>query len=246
MVRIRGREVDKYPDGYMKVLGDYEISKLVQLVQSTCIANGNELERILAKIVDSSNARAEFIPVGKLNDFLDYCAEGSIGEGVYLATSKVIAKSRIKVKGHEPDFAIFSIREKKHCYIIEMKDGYEFDTKKAPGELQSLLEFQNAVSVEIPFPSSIYVCSFNQLDKEKIVEGCKHIFSIEQVMTGEEFCELLGMNYEGILSLRMSDTKDNLCYFIEELLKSSAVITTLTAERKRMLDERDFYEDEDM
>lgn len=38
-------------------------------------------------------------------------------------------------------------------------------------------------------------------------------------MTGREFCELVGLDYESILELRKPMAEGNISYFIRELLK---------------------------
>ncbi|WP_224316109.1 hypothetical protein [Campylobacter canadensis] len=38
-------------------------------------------------------------------------------------------------------------------------------------------------------------------------------------MTGKELCEILSINYDEILNIRKKDAKENLEYFIDELIK---------------------------
>ena len=42
-------------------------------------------------------------------------------------------------------------------------------------------------------------------------------------MTGPEFCELLGVDYEAVLIKRKEHQEENLRYFIEQLLEIDAV-----------------------
>ena len=208
----------------MRVVGDRDLAKLIQRVQSTCIANGTELEKILLKEAASC---ATVIDRGEvLDDFIAECNASKAQDGAYLATKSAVKASKLNVRDHEPDFIVFVVSPtKRHCYIIEMKDGYEFDTKKAPGELDSLMKCQYAIAPLIPFSASIHMCSFNQLDKGLIVSGFKNVFSPDQVMTGEEFCEILGISYKGVLATRQEDTDDNLAYFLDELMGIEVVRT---------------------
>lgn len=38
-------------------------------------------------------------------------------------------------------------------------------------------------------------------------------------MTGKELCEILDINYDEIINIRKKDAKENLEYFIDELIK---------------------------
>lgn len=68
-----------------------------------------------------------------------------------------------------------------------------------------------------------YICSFNQLDKKHIKEGFKNKFELENIMTGKELCDLLNIDYYDIIENRKTDMKDNINYFIDELIKIDEV-----------------------
>ena len=63
-------------------------------------------------------------------------------------------------------------------HIIELKEGYLFDTKKAAGEKLSLQNFENTIAKKIPFATSIHLCCFNCEDKTLIMQGLKQKFTI--------------------------------------------------------------------
>jgi hypothetical protein len=121
--------------------------------------------------------------------------------------------------GKEPDYCILVILEKK-AFVIELKDGDTFDTKKVAGEIASLKEFAEKFKVKFPefevFPK---FCSFNLIDKKKIIHGLKGKITEEMAMTGEEFCQLFDISYKNILEQRKSFAPINLKYFVSELLK---------------------------
>ena len=61
---------------------------------------------------------------------------------------------------------------------------------------------------------------FNQTSKEKILQGFKNKIKPEEAFTGQEFCELIGIDYQAIIKERRAqDQKENIRFFCEELLK---------------------------
>jgi hypothetical protein len=125
--------------------------------------------------------------------------------------------------GKEPDYCVLIILEKK-AFIIELKDGDTFDTKKVSGEIASLKEFANKFKLKFPdfdvFPK---FCSFNATEKKKIIYGVKNKITEEMAMNGEEFCLLLGISYQNIINQRKNFAPTNLKYFVQELIKIPAI-----------------------
>jgi hypothetical protein len=136
--------------GYTRLFGDPLLGQLLSRVQSAVIASGSELERFVIE-----NART-------LDDVDRFLEMDVIPEGVAVAPKKILKKSRlINYAGVEPDFVVFERRGKRHhCYLIELKDGDTFDTKKAAGERESLHRFMIAISPHIQFSTSIHFAAF--------------------------------------------------------------------------------------
>jgi len=55
---------------------------------------------------------------------------------------------------------------------------------------------------------------------------------MDELLTGEELCELLNIDYEQIVAARSGDQADNLYYFVDELLKIPGVQEVLQARIK--------------
>ena len=108
---------------------------------------------------------------------------------------------------------------RQHCYIVELKDGHTFDTKKSSGEHASIHAFISQNAQYLPYTVSGHFCAFNQSDRHVIQKGFKNRILLEECMTGREFCELLEIDYDEIVSIRSKDQETNLVYFIRELLK---------------------------
>jgi hypothetical protein len=154
-----------------------------------------------------------------------------IPEGVFVAPKKILKKSKlINYAGVEPDFVVFERRGKRHhCYLIELKDGDTFDTKKAAGERESLHRFMIAISPHIQFSTSIHFCCFHRETRAQIVHGFKRKITASEAMTGREFCDLLGIDYDAMITKRMEHQKRNFDCFMNTLLEIPAVLHALEA-----------------
>ncbi len=204
--------------GYERLFGNQQLGHLLSRVQATVISSGTELEKI---IVELSN---------KIDDVDTFLNKQKMPNGIYLISKQAIKHSKIK-SDKEPDILVLKIDEvKQHCYIIELKDGDTFDTKKAAGEVALLEIFENHLSKQIRFTTSIHICSFNQSDKEKIVAGFKKKITKEQAMTGIELCELLQIDYNKIVNSRVHQQTKNLEFFIKELLKVDSIRNIIISE----------------
>ena len=58
---------------------------------------------------------------------------------------------------------------------------------------------------------------------EEIVKGFKSKITMDEAMTGKEFCELLEINYDKIVEMRTVDQSKNLAYFVQNLFCIKAV-----------------------
>jgi hypothetical protein len=201
---------------YERIFDNKALGDLITKIQSTSISNGSELERIIIEKCTQQNYIIDNFDTF-LNEFNNKKAENIIK----IVPKKVIKKSKILENdvNFEPDFIILKIDAKnKICYIIELKDGYEFDTKKVIGEKEHLEKFADFIARKIPYTIEIKFCCFNELNKNKIKIGLKGAFELNEIINGLEFCNLLNIDYYEILEYRLKDAKVNLEYFVEELL----------------------------
>lgn len=120
-------------------------------------------------------------------------------------------------KAIEADFLVVD-NVARRFMLVEVKEGHVFDTKKADGELASLRNITSWLAQEYAFRTQYYICCFNQEDKGEIVAGTKKRFSIDHVLTGREFCDIIGINYDQIRVRRSADQAENRHYFLAELL----------------------------
>lgn len=235
MAKIKNARPKTSGGGYERLVGNQAIADIFTKAQSTVISNGTELEKIISD-------RAKLIY--DLDEFIDKCDEGTIPDGAYLCTKKVVKASKYKLEKHEPDFVAFTLDKAKNtCYVVELKDGDAFDTKKSIAEKEMLQTFVNNLAPLIPFRIKYYICCFNQLEKTKIVAGFKNAFSIEEVMTGKEFCEILGIDYDKIIELRKNDTKDNFNYIVEKMSEIPEIKEAIIGEQRKHIVRDEFYDE---
>lgn len=107
---------------------------------------------------------------------------------------------------------------KRTFMLVEIKEGFIFDTKKADGELSSLKSITSWLAQEFAYRTSYFLCSFNQENKEAIVAGAKKRFDINHVLTGRELCQIIGINFEALKQKRQADQAGNRTYFLNGLL----------------------------
>ena len=213
MALIKDAKPKTISGGYDRIFGNKELGYLMSRVQSAVISSGTELEKIIGAI-------PKVIP--DIDEFLQL---QTMPDGVWIARKTDIKKSEhFASQGSEPDFVIFKRRnDKQHCYVVELKDGDTFDTKKAKAEHQALQAFVTENSPNISYTFSVHVCCFNQDSREEIVRGFKNRISMDEAMTGREFCELLEIDYDEIVNERKDAVSVNLSYFLSELVKIEEV-----------------------
>lgn len=201
---------------YMRCFGNEELSVLLSRVQSLIIRSGVELESLVIGELE-----------GSLIEDLDvFLSDQIMQPGVKVATKKVI-KAAQQVVGNniEPDFMIFErTLTTQQCYVIELKDGHEFDTKSSAKERSNLVDFLAAnADVLKYYQKHGKICGFNAASREEIQQGFKRMISIEEAMTGREFCDLLGIDYQKIADVRANDRAANFNYLVDNLLNIDAI-----------------------
>lgn len=226
MALLSERKPGRLDGGYSRVLGDPELGALISQVQATSISAGNELEALI-----STHARV--MTASQLGLFLD----GKLSNGTYLLSKPLIKKHLKKIikTEIEPDFVVIIILDKK-ILCIELKDGDTFDTKKSAGEVASLRDFAHRLHGYLirqtglsDYTVDIKFCSFNQDDKDAIVDGMKRAINKKEAMTGREFCKLINISYELILEARRTDMQRNFVYFIHRMAAIPAVKEAMLA-----------------
>ena len=223
MAKIEDREPKETSGGYDRLFGIPPLGQLISKVQGTVIASGTELERMI-------QSRCECI-----EDLDEFLRQEIMQDGVFIAPKKEVKRCKTLRAVQEPDFLIFKRRRgEQRCYVIELKDGHVFDTKKASAERRSMHSFVEKNAQHLPYKVQCHFCAFNQVEKDAIIQGFKRKITEKEAMTGPEFCDLLEIDYEEIVRDRSSDQEANVEYFLLQLLSIKKVRKRL----KRLLKKR--------
>lgn len=213
MALIEEAEGRKEGSGYFRLFGDSEVGHLVSRAHSAVISSGTELERLIKSRVNL---------IDSLDDFLK---QEIMPDGVLVADKQKVKKCKtLDFAGPEPDFLIFKRRRNKQaCYLVELKDGDSFDTKKSSAEHISMHSFISKNAQHLQYKVQAHFCCFNQNNRQAIIDGFKHKIAPNEAMTGREFCDLLELDYDAIVRERAKQAPQNLRYFVTELSKIKSV-----------------------
>lgn len=217
----KGRRANQPPSGYTRLFGNSELGNLMSRVQSAVISSGTELEKLIWE------------RVSRILD-LDLFVSGSListSDEVWVADKKHIRESRCIRGQGEPDFLAFELA-KRVCYVIEVKDGDQFDTKKSSSEYAMLHDFADKVRYALPLDFQIRICCFNAQDRSEVYNGLKRKFSLSEILTGRELCALFRIDYDDIVSVREADQARNMSYFIRCLVAIPEVREMVIKEQK--------------
>lgn len=202
----------KTSGSYGRLFDDEQIGLVMSDIQSTAIRNGNELEKLVERY---SNPLTNNDACNLINEI----ESGTIQDGTYLLSKDSYRGTAIAIPNHEPDYIVVQVNDANvKIVVVEMKDGDDFDTKKSNAELETLTACKYFIENNFEISTEYALCCFNQKSRLNIVRGLKNRFDEEHVMTGNEFCELVGIEYETILNDRKSDANDNIMELARRLV----------------------------
>ena len=193
MTRIEDRtpkgSIEK--SGAFRLLGHARMADLLRKSHSAIIGNGNELEDLIYEHSSHSNKLKTYCNVPKKNAFV------------------------VKYKWDEGDCDAVLLGSNK-ITVFEIKDGDNFDTKKAAGEyakLKKAAKFFEAVDPHnrrCDFRIVLWNCE--DLDKASF----KHKPAKPHLMRGRDFAQLTGINYSKLNKIRELDREHNYEYMMNE------------------------------
>lgn len=213
----------KTSSSYRRLFDDEKIGLVMSDVQSTAIRNGNELEKLIERY---SNPLTN----NDTCNLIDEIESGTIQDGTYLLSKDSYCGTAIAIPNHEPDYLIVQAHGTNvKIFVVEMKDGDDFDTKKSNAELETLTACKDFIENNFEISTDYALCCFNQKSRLNIVRGLKNRFDEAHVMTGNEFCELVGIEYEAIIKERKSDASDNIMELARRLADCDNFVAALEA-----------------
>ena len=200
----------KSGEGFARILGDAQIGILLSKVQAAVIRSGFELEETIWTLIPEA-LKTDLDSLNNIDD-----------SGLQRPPIQVVFKpfrpdpDNVS-KSIQADFLIVD-NITRTFLLVEVKEGYVFDTKKADGELASLKNITSWLAQEFAYRAHYFLCSFHQDNKEIIVQGTKKRFSLDHVMTGREFCVKVGIDFDELINERKQNQTANCQYFLTELL----------------------------
>jgi hypothetical protein len=180
--------------GYWRMSKNIDMARLFQQIQSTVIRNGNELEELVFR--DShirGRVKQEYTDVD-LEDAPCLYYKTTLKEGIIPGLEKSV----------HPDFIVVTHDS---VSVVELKDGNNFDTKKSTGEIDKLE----------------MITAFLQQHTSKKVKGLIVLWNTEDLgnasfkdkrasrhlMTGREFADLVGIDFDALNKSREADAQKN-------------------------------------
>ena len=217
------KEKHKTSGSYGRLFDDEKIGLVMSDVQSTAIRNGNELEKLIERY---SNPLTNSDTCNLINEI----KSGTIQNGTYLLSKDSYRGTAIAIPNHEPDYIVVRANDTNiKIVVVEMKDGDDFDTKKSNAELETLTACKDFIENNFEISTDYALCCFNQKSRLNIVRGLKNRFDEAHVMTGNEFCELVDIEYETIINERKSDAADNVMELARRLTDCGNFVAALEA-----------------
>ena len=211
----------KTSGSYGRLFDDEKIGLVMSDVQSTAIRNGNELEKLIERY---SNPLTNSDTCNLINEI----KSGTIQNGTYLLSKDSYRGTAIAIPNHEPDYIVVRANDTSiKIVVVEMKDGDDFDTKKSNAELETLTACKDFIENNFEISTDYALCCFNQKSRQNIVRGLKNRFDEAHVMTGNEFCELIDIEYETIINERKSDAADNVMELARRLADCDNFVAAL-------------------
>ncbi len=224
LYEVKGKTIAQIENGaYYRCFGNVALAQMLSRVQSLIIKNGFELEKMITDLASDRH-------IADLDEFL---SRQIMPTGTMLATKRAIKKcDLIRGRGIEPDFMVFQhIGSSQMCYVVELKDGHEFDTKSSAKEHANLHQFISLNADPLRY-FKVYtkIVGFNAQNQDEIRIGFKNKIDLDQAMTGKEFCDLLGVDYDAILDTRARDREANFKELAQELAKIPELLEALGGE----------------
>lgn len=241
-IRNANPDTDIKESGYYSIVEDENLARIFQRVQSTCISNGTEIEKMIfdnvkckkiseiPAIKGSRKTKTQPAIKGqkarKLNflDLVNFIKNSQ--EDIYFRSITISKKDFIslglKLEGKENmilDSAFYCYKTKT-LHLGEIKNGMGLDTKKSEKEIESLSELRSLCIKSLK--EFVQVSSISIFIVLFICNDIKHS-SIKtnrtdfEKYTGKQYCDLIGASYDEIRKMTLADAEDNRNYIYTEI-----------------------------
>ena len=142
--------------------------------------------------------------------------------------------------GFLPDLMVFKQQEEQNiCYSIKLKNALSCTSKEARDVSIAMHSFIDRTADDIQYQHNARFCIFHLDFNSK-----KEHITFAEVITGREFCEILGIGYEigydSVIEKQRNVCQDNEELLLSELIRSNVVPKQMLEERiLELLDDKD-------
>ena len=228
----------KTTSGVLDILYGF-LGKEISKVLSNTIRNGTGLEKLISIAIEDTIENSEYSDFYKIKTLLDYNNvmdefnshrinddTFDLSDRVYLIKKSVFKDIKHGDKRIQPDLLSIIVKNGKiDFYVIEIKMGDNFDTKKSAAEKEHLTIFSEKLNV-ITGVNKVYkiLPFFSNTSKDKLSKyGFKNVFSEEEILTRNELSELFGINFDGLIELYSNVKETNITMFINNICEDSDI-----------------------
>lgn len=196
--------------------------KMITFAHATKIAMGNQLEDAVAHSVKASG---NFTYHDKSSACkFDFDNPGDFYIKRFSFSRDELKRYDIDLKGKGKITVDGLIRRGNIIYIVELKDGSGFDTKKSQGEMESLLKCKKYMESRLG-SSCIIKTKFVLWNCDDLKNSSvKTTTNRQSICLGETFCNTIGISKEVVNNNRKDLKKQNLRSAKRHLLKLMEVI----------------------
>lgn len=219
----------KTTSGVINMLYGDPIGREISKAHSIIISNGTVLEKLVSEYI-KNNVECDVVEISTILDYnkemdmFNYSHNNDdtfdISDRIYLIDRKLFKDIKHNNKGIEPDLLVLIVKDGVATfYVIELKMGDNFDTKKSAGEKEHLTIFVEQLNVAKGI-KKVYKISpfFSNLSKDKLIKnGFKSVFSENEILTRNELNELFGIDFNGIIEIYKTVEDTNKKYFIDNI-----------------------------
>lgn len=233
-VKTHNDAIVKTTSGVYNMLYGDIIGREITKAQSIIIRNGTVLEKLVSSFI--KNVECDFFEISTILDYnkemdmFNSCRINEdtfdISDRIYLIDRKVFKYIKHNNKGIEPDLLALIVKDGVATfYVIELKMGDNFDTKKSAGEKEHLTIFVEQLKVAKGI-KKVYKISpfFSDLSKTKLSkEGFKGVFSEDEILNRNELSELFGIDFNVLIEIYKTVEDTNKKDFIYNICEESYI-----------------------
>ena len=241
MTPLRDVELKDTSYPYKWLFNNHVLRMLARQIHSTASSASNDLGKLIFNVVQEEKVDSiipnldKFLRKSTMSDSVFIADKQQIKESTTLEPAEPMPGSR---PGFRPDFMVFNLQgEPNICHNVKLKYGPDVTSKEALGTSQAMHNFikSNSTASRIKYQHEARFCVFN-LDSDRTETDTVH----DEVITGDQFCTILGIDYNDVMEEQRNICQDNEEFLLSELIRSGVVPKQMLEKRiSELLDDKD-------